>query len=97
MPSLKRSSPAYQHEDLLQEFDMTIKNAMSSITNIEFSEDSWTQASLPTHSGGLGIRKSNNIALPCFISSALSAHSTVEAILSSVTDLATFEVSTEIE
>ena len=97
MTYLLRSSPAYQQDDLLQEFDLTLRNSMSSITNIEFTDDSWTQASLPARSGGLGIRKSNDIALPCFISSALSALSMVEAILSSVTDLASFEVSTEIE
>ena len=76
---------------------MTLKHTTSSITNNHFSEDSWTQASLPARSGGLGIRKSNDIALPCYISSALSAHSLVEAILSSVTDLPSFEVSAEID
>ena len=70
---------------------------MSSIVNIEFTNESWAQASLPARSGGLGIRKSVDIALPCFISSALSASSLVEAILSSVPDLAPFEVSIEVE
>ena len=70
---------------------------MSSIINIELTNESWTQASLPVRSGGLGIRKSADIALPCYISSALSASSLVEAILSSVPDLAPFEVSTEVE
>ena len=65
--------------------------------NIEFTEDGWTQRSLPARAGGLGIRKSEDIALPCFISSALSASTLVEAILSSVTDLAPFEVSAEVE
>ena len=97
MTYLLRSSPAFQQEDLLQEFDMTLRKSMSSITNIDFTDNSWTQASLPARSGGLGIRKSVDIALPCFISSAFSAHSMVEAILSSVTDLAPFELSTEVE
>ena len=76
---------------------MILRNSMSSITNVEFSDSSWTQASLPARSGGLGIRKSTDISLPSFISSALSASSLVEAILSSVTDLAPFEIPAVIE
>ena len=97
MTYLLRSSPAFQQVDLLDDFDITVRKSMSSITNIDFTDDSWTQVSLPVRSGGLGIRKSVDIALPCFISSALSAHSLVEAILLSVTDLAPFELFTEIE
>ena len=80
---LLRSSRAFQETDLLEEIDMTLRNSMSSIVNIDFTNESWAQASLPARSGGLGIRKSADIALPCFISSALSASSLVEAILSS--------------
>ena len=70
---------------------------MSGISNIDFTEDAWTQVSIPVRFGGLGIRKSADIALPCFISSALSVQSMVGAILQSVTVVAPFEVSTEIE
>ena len=94
---LLRSSPAYQQRDLLQEFDSILRESTSSITNVHFTDESWTQASLPVRAGGLGIRKSEDIALPCYISSALSAHTLVEAIISSVTDLAQFEVSADIE
>ena len=34
-----RSSQAFQQDDLLQEFDMTVKNSMSWITNIDFTDD----------------------------------------------------------
>ena len=34
MTYLLRSSPAFQQADLLQEFDITIRNSMCSITNI---------------------------------------------------------------
>ena len=96
MTYILRSSPAYQQEDLLKDFDTAIRDSMSSIANIDFTEEAWTQASLPVRHGGLGIRKSGDIALPGYISSALSAHSLVEAILSPVTGLAPFEVSNEI-
>ena len=51
----------------------------------------------PCPRGGLGTRKASDIALPYFISSALLASSLVDAILSSIPDLAPFEVSTEVE
>ena len=97
MTYLLRSSPAFQETDLLKEIDSALRKSMSSITNVDFTDDSWTQASLPARSGGLGIRKSSDISLPCYISSATSATSLVEAILSSVTDLAPFNVSAEVE
>ena len=94
---LLRSSPAFRQVDLLRDFDFLVRNALSSITNVDFSDVGWTQASLPVRSGGLGIRKTVDIALPCFISSVISAHPLVEASLSSVQDLASLEVSAEIE
>ena len=94
---LMRSSPAFQQADLLHKFDTELRNSMSQISNIDFTEESWTQASLPARAGGLGIRKSKDIALPCFISSALSVSTMVEAITSSVTDLAPFTISNEID
>ena len=94
---LLRSSPAFHQADLLQEFDQALRDSMSLITNVDFSEESWIQATLPTRAGGLGIRKSSDIALPCFISSALSVGSMVEAILLPVTGLAPFNVSAEVE
>merc|ERR1712033_150472 len=54
---LLRSSPAYRHLDLLGDFDQLVKNALSLITNVDFFEDAWIQATLPVRSGGLGIRK----------------------------------------
>ena len=48
-------------------------------------DDLLIQDTLPTRSGGLDISKSNNIALPCFISLASSVHVMVEAIILSVT------------
>ena len=62
-----------------------------------FSDEAWKQASLPVRSGGLGIRKANDIALPAYISSALMSHTLVEAIIPSTADLAPFGVAREVE
>ena len=97
MTHLLRSSPAYMQEDLLKEYDSEIRDSMSLITNIDFSDNAWTQASLPIQYGGLGIRKALDIALPCYISSALTAQSLVEAIIPSYTDVAPFGVAYEVE
>ena len=70
---------------------------MVSIANTAFSDDAWTQASFPVRMGGLGIRKSEDIALPAYISSSISTYSLVDSILKSVTDSAPIEITHEIE
>ena len=70
---------------------------MVSIANTAFSEDAWTQACFPVRMGGLGIRKSEDIALPAYISSSISTNALVESILTSVTDSAPLEITPEIE
>ena len=97
MYHLLRSAPTYQQKELLKQYDELIRDSMSEITNVNFTNKAWSQASLPVRFGGLGIRKALDIALPCYISSALRATSLVEAITSSVTGLASFEVPAEVE
>ena len=94
---LLRSSPAYKEADLLQEFDEIVRTSLSQITNVDVKDKAWTQASFPARMGGLGIRKSEDIALPAYISSSISTQSLVESFLSSVTDLVPPEISPEIE
>ena len=61
---------------------------MARVTNVNFtSDDTWTQATLPVSLGGLGVRKSQDIALPCFISSLHATDSIVASILSNANGL----------
>ena len=83
-----RSSPVYQEEEVLSQFDNIIREAFVSITNVPFTEDSWTQATLPIHLGGIGIRRAQDVALPCYISSVLSVGPLVRAVLLPVVGLA---------
>ena len=94
---LLRSAPAYKQADLLESYDQTVRESLSRITNINYSNMAWAQASLPVRSGGLGVRKANDIALPCYISSALTAQTLVEAIIPPSAGLASFGVDLEIE
>ena len=64
-----RSSPSFLSPSL-QRYDETIRSIVSDITNINFDETAWTQASLPVKSGGLGIRSSVELAPSAFLASA---------------------------
>ena len=79
-----RASPAYRCTEVLAGFDETLVGALSTVTNVHFEGDSLVQAVLPVRLGGLGIRMSNDIALPAFISSLHATHGLVETILRNV-------------
>ena len=54
----------------LTEFDIALKDGLSSILNVNLSEDQWNQASLPVRDGGLGIRSAASLANSAFLASA---------------------------
>ena len=64
-----RAFPIYRQLDLLQPLDATLRAAISKITNVAFSQNSWTQAVLPVRYGGLGLRRTEDLALPSYVSS----------------------------
>ena len=39
------------------------------VTNVKLEAKAWTQATLPTRAGGLGLRRVESLALPCFLAS----------------------------
>jgi hypothetical protein len=70
---LLRCCPIWKYPHLVQPIDLLLKFQIEAILNIRFSEQAWTQASLPIRFGGLGTRKITSIALPAFLA---SIHST---------------------
>ncbi|KAF2899322.1 hypothetical protein ILUMI_06853 [Ignelater luminosus] len=66
---LLRTSPAWKFPEWCSALDNQLKNGLESILNIQLDCVQWTQASLPIKSGGLGIRKITDIALPAFLAS----------------------------
>jgi len=50
----------------LIEFDNALKDGLSSILNVNLTEDQWNQASVPVRDGGLGIRSSASLATSAF-------------------------------
>jgi hypothetical protein len=56
----------------LARFDSLLRTGLSSILNVDLSDEKWLQASLPVKDGGLGIRCAATLALSAFLASAAS-------------------------
>ena len=66
---LMRSSPSYQCPRALEQIDAEVQEAAIKVTNARLEGKAWTQATLPTRTGGLGLRSVQALALPCFLAS----------------------------
>ena len=64
-----RSSPSFLSSGL-QKYDEILRSIVSDITNINLDEATWTQASLPGKTGGLGIRSAAQLEPSAFLTSA---------------------------
>ena len=64
-----RSSPAYSRPDKLDEFDNVIRESVTRITNTAMTNDVWRQVTLPVARGGLGIRRTAELAFPAYLAS----------------------------
>ena len=76
-----RTFPCHNHR-LLKEIDLRMKAGIESITNCRFDRPTFRQASLPIKLGGLGVRCSEDLALPAFISSSVKCSVMVGQLLS---------------
>jgi hypothetical protein len=66
---LLRTSLVFLHRNLLAEYDQKLRDTLEEILNLSIDNHAWTQLTLPVASGGIGIRSSDALALPCFLSS----------------------------
>ena len=78
---LLRATPIYKQKTILADIDNVLRLAVTDLLNIRFEESSWEQAVLPTRLGGLGLRKTADVALPSFISSLHRCHQMLSTIL----------------
>ena len=69
-----RSAPCFSCS-ILAELDMLQRSLLEAICNVTLSDVAWSQASLPTQAGGLGIRKFTMLATPAFLASAAGSSS----------------------
>jgi len=58
-----RTAPCYTRQ-LLAEYDSVIRSTLQAIMNVELSDVSWDQATLPVAKGGLGWRRATDVGLP---------------------------------
>ena len=63
---LLRCSPCHNHQTIA-DIDNLLRTNICHIANVDLSASQWMQASLPTKSGGLGIRRGASLALPAFL------------------------------
>lgn len=81
---LLRSCPCFR-SNRLKDYDSKLRDIVSNITKINFSENdrAWSQATLPVKSGGLGIRCAVQLATSAFLSSGAASNDLVNSILPS--------------
>ncbi|XP_065324210.1 uncharacterized protein LOC135931195 [Gordionus sp. m RMFG-2023] len=75
-----RSSRIFQYEVNLAAHELEIKHLTEDILNLKFGDLSWLQATLPTKSGGIGIRSPSLLSVSAFISSRLSCEPIIHAL-----------------
>ncbi|GAV06826.1 hypothetical protein RvY_16747 [Ramazzottius varieornatus] len=72
-----RCSPVWKAPWVLQEFNEVVRTSLAEITNVEMTSGPRRQATLPVSLGGLGIRRTEEIALPAFLASIHSVRQLV--------------------
>ena len=77
-----RTAPCFIKPNILDSYDLFIKEALQTILNTSLAEEScWKQCTLPVKQGGLGIRLASEVALPAYLSSVRASQGTTFSIL----------------
>ena len=74
---LQRSSPIFQHPYLL---DDCLKSCATDICNVSFDDIGWIQATLPIRLGGIGLRRTSDLALPAYLAAISASQSFIYEI-----------------
>lgn len=77
---LLRTSPVWKFSERLAAYDHVILKSLEKICDIKMDELAWAQASLPVAKGGLGIRRTDQVALSAYLASAYFISSLVSTI-----------------
>jgi hypothetical protein len=64
------------------EFDDMLRVSLVNISNTDMSDAVWRQATLQVSRGGLGIRRTDELALPAFSASVQSVSALISTIVS---------------
>ena len=77
---LLRSSPTFQHPDLLADFDDCLKSCATDICNVSFDDIGWIQETLPIRLGNIGLRRASDFALPAYLAPISASQSLISEI-----------------
>ena len=66
-----RTITCFNHPDLLEKYDKSVRDRLSKVCNVNFDDNSSTQLALPAEMGGRGASSASLLALPAFRASAL--------------------------
>ena len=75
-----RTSPCFLSLEL-QNFDSLVRSLLCTVLNICLNDSAWTQASLPTWCGGLGVHSAIQLAPSAYLASAVGSADLVRQIV----------------
>ena len=78
---LLRTCPSFLYPNDLSEIDELFRLTLENISNTRINGNIWDQASLPMKYGGIGIRKTTDLAIPAYFSSLYKSREICSAIL----------------
>jgi hypothetical protein len=68
----------------MTEFDNMLRVSLANITNMDMTDVVWKQATLQVSRGGLGIRRTEELALSAFLASVHSVSTLISTIVPNV-------------
>ena len=78
---LLRCAPCFMCPNILDKFDLKLREGLQAILNVTLDDRAWNVAALPVKYGGLGIRKTRDLAVPTFLSSAFGSNAVAGTLL----------------
>ena len=78
---LLRTSPSFLHPSKLAAINETLRDSLESVLNVSLDGPTWSQVTLSTKMGVLGIPLPSDLAPAAFISSWLSCHTLTATIV----------------
>lgn len=78
-----RTTPLWNHQDLIEDIDSCIESTLQTLTNCQLDTQQRILSSLPIRCGGLGIRRVKDVFLPAFLSSINASYEIITLMLRS--------------
>ena len=87
---LLRISPAFKCGHKLAELTQLMWDKFERVTNVAITDEAWAQTTLPVKLGGFGLQSPLDIASSAYISSLISCHDLISALLEHESDMRLF-------